>query len=81
MVSPVEAGVEFNNSLKEWGTQVRFKYFTRTFPGGGSYYDDDLILAQSGTDLWISGVVQPIDSTEGSEQLLLEQGRILQARS
>jgi len=72
-----ELGQDFVQILKH-GDRVRFRYFNRTYPGGGSYYDDDLTLTQSGTDLYVSGIVFPLDHTDGStDQILLAQGRIV----
>jgi hypothetical protein len=63
------------NSLLEFGEHVRFKYYNQFFV---NEYDDDVSLAQSGTDFWVSGIVQPISNNQfNSEALLLEQGKIL----
>ena len=73
-------GSDFKEGFEEvlqYGQLVRLKYFNPTY-GAGSYYDDDETLTQSGTDLWISGVVQPIDASRGSsDAILMEQGRLL----
>ena len=67
----------FDNLINNYGERVRFKYYTVGY-GAGSYYDDDVTLTQYGSDLWISGIVQPINSTSNSQEaLLLEQGKIL----
>lgn len=64
------------DSLLEYGEQVRFRYYSEVFTG--SSYDDDISLTQSGTDFWVSGIVQPITNKQfSSEALLLEQGKIL----
>ena len=77
MVTPTEAGADFAGIISENGAQLRFRYFTTAYPGAGSYYDDDVTLTQSGSDLWISGLVQPISSPRGSsEAVLFEQGKI-----
>lgn len=63
------------NSMLEFGEQVRFKYYNQVF---NDRYDDDISLTQSGTDFWVSGIVQPISSKQfNSDALLLEQGKIL----
>lgn len=63
------------DSLLEFGEIVRFKYYTESFTGS---YDDDITLTQSGADLFVSGVTQPITNKQfSSEALLLEQGKIL----
>jgi len=65
------------NKILAYGDQVRFKYYNQSI-GAGSYYDDDTTLTQSGTDLWTSGVQQPISSNQySSDSVLLEQGKIL----
>jgi hypothetical protein len=65
----------FNNAL-DYGQIARIKYYTQSF-GAGSYYDDDVALTQSGTNLWISGVVLPITQNRGSnDAVLLQQGKI-----
>jgi len=63
------------DKLLGYGEQVRVKYYNTQDTGD---YDDDITLTQSGTDLWVSGVVQPISSNQySSDALLLEQGKIL----
>ena len=63
------------NEILAYGDQVRFKYYTQSSTGD---YDDDITLTQSGTDLWTSGVQQPISSNQySSDSVLLEQGKIL----
>jgi len=73
-------GSDFKDGFEEvlnYGQLTRFKYFNNSF-GAGSYYDDDTTLTQSGNDLWVSGVVQPISQSRGSsDAILLEQGKIL----
>ncbi len=67
---------DFNEILK-YGEQVRFKYYNSSF-ATGSYYDDDVVVSQSGNDFWVSGVVQPISSNQyNSDSLLMQQGKIL----
>jgi len=69
--------VEGFNEVLKYGQLVRLKYFNTSF-GAGSYYDDDVTLNQSGSDLWISGIVLPIDRARGSsDAMLLEQGKLL----
>jgi len=64
-----------NRTMQLVGTQLRIRYFTPTV---GSVWDDETSLAQSGTSLWISGVVFPIRGREGSnESVLLNQGKLL----
>ncbi len=62
-------------SLLEYGEQVEIKYYTQVSSGE---YDDDVMLMQSGTSLWASGVIQPINNNQySSDALLLQQGKIL----
>jgi len=71
---------DFQNGVTEalkFGQKIRIKYYDVGF-GAGSYYDDDVTLTQSGSNLWISGVVLPINNARGSsDAVLLEQGKIL----
>lgn len=71
-----ELKTDFDEVLK-YGDLIRLKYFNISY-GAGSYYDDDISLTQSGTDLWTSGLIQPVTSKQGStDALLLQQGKIL----
>jgi len=73
LVTDFQAGV--SEALK-FGEQVSIKYYNTNVLEDG--YDDDVILTQSGTNLWISGVVLPITNARGSsDAILLEQGKIL----
>jgi len=65
-----------NKLMDRAGVPIRMKYFTIDT---GSIYDDDVIYTQSGTDLWTSGIVLPIDTSRGSwDSILLEQGKIIE---
>ena len=65
---------DFKQILK-YGEIVRFKYYSSV---GTGEYDDDITLIQSGSDLWVSGMVQPIKNNQfSSDSLLLQQGKIL----
>jgi len=72
-------GSYFKDAFAEtvkYGQQVRFKYYDTSF-GAGSYYNDDATLTYSGTT-WESGVVQPLDKSQGSsEAMLVQQGQLL----
>jgi len=64
------------NQILSYGEQVRFKYFNQSITGE---YDDDVLLTQSGTDYWCSGLAQPINSNQySSDGLLVQQGKLLQ---
>lgn len=62
------------HSIRLAGNVLRLRYYTETI---GSVWDDDRTITASGASLYISGVIQKIDATQGSvDQVLLEQGRI-----
>lgn len=74
-ITPTEAGSSFAQFLT-YGHPIRVKYYL--ISGGSASYDDDITLTQSGTDLWDSGITQPIHSARGTfTALLLEQGKLL----
>ena len=76
MVNPTSLRNDVNGIINENGVTCRFRYFTPTFPGSMSY-DEYSNLAQSGNDVWTSGLPQPVKSKWGSEEArLLETGRI-----
>lgn len=57
------------------GTSARFRYYSMT--DTDSSYDDSYEYAQSGTDVWVSGLQQPIKGARGSsEARLIEQGKL-----
>ena len=74
MVNPTALRNDFREAVREVGEVVRFRYFG--ISGADASYDDDVVLTQSGTDLYVSGVVQPIDrgSRGSNEATLMEQG-------
>lgn len=56
------------------GRPLRIRYYTESI---GSVWDDERTLAQSGNDLYISGIIESINATRGSsDEILLEEGRI-----
>lgn len=64
----------FVRALSLKGQPIRIQYFTST---NGSVYNEPGTLVQSGADLWVSGVVFPLKTTEGSDDaVLLEQGKL-----
>lgn len=68
---------DLNLVLNNYGQIVRFKYYSTS--GALANYDDDVVLAQSGSLVWTSGLLQPIDQKRGSyDAVLMEQGKILQ---
>lgn len=65
----------FQKIINRGGARIRVQYFTSTI---GSVWDDEVTWAQSGGDLWTSGVVLPISHQQGtSESVLLEQGKLI----
>ena len=65
----------FNRIVELGGNQIRIRYFNIT---PGSVWDDEVTLAQSGSSLWTSGVVQSLNTRQGSsDSVLLQQGKII----
>lgn len=64
-------------SMIDYGATCRFRYFNVST--SGTDYDDATTITQSGNDIWVSGLQQPIKDVRGSyEAMLLEQGKINQ---
>jgi len=64
-----------NRTLELAGTPLRIRYYDTVFD---DVYDEATSLIQSGTDLWISGIVFPIHAKEGSsESILMNQGKLV----
>ena len=64
-----------NRTIELAGTQVRIRYFNQVFD---QTYDEAEDLIQSGVNIWISGVVIPVNSREGSkDSVLLQQGKLI----
>lgn len=60
--------------IKTHGRTLRIRYYTESI---GSVWDDERVLTLSGTDLYISGLVQEIDRRPNSrDSVLIEQGRL-----
>ena len=60
-----------NRTIELAGTQLRIRYYNPIYD---DVYDEETELMQSGTDLWISGVVLPLNSRQGSnDSVLLQQ--------
>jgi len=65
----------FRRIVETAGTPMRLQYYTQV---AGSVWDDNTTLIQSGTDLWTSGIVLPINTNTGQAGgLLVEQGKLL----
>lgn len=64
----------FNYMNRFGGRPLRIRYYTETI---GSVWDDQRTLAKSGNDLYISGILQEVNGTKGSDDaVLLEEGRL-----
>lgn len=69
-----ELQTEINQVLGH-GKIIRIKHYT--ISGAVAGYDDDVVLSQSGTDVYTSGLVFPLRGREGSsEAVLLQQGKL-----
>jgi len=65
------------DTISNYGTIARVKYFNVSYTAGSWSYDDEISLSQSGSDLWISGLLQPIRTTRGSnDAVLVQQGKL-----
>ena len=82
MVFETSLGADFNQLITDPegpGRLLRIQYYTQTIGGGGSYFDDDVSLSKSGSDVWASGIILPVQGKEGTnEALLMEQGLLSQ---
>ena len=77
MVNYSQLRTDYSNIEKEFGSVIRIRYYTSAI--NGSYYDDNASLSKSGSDLWTSGIIQPLSFKRGSyDSTLLEQGKILE---
>lgn len=76
MPTASEAGDDFDAVLNEIGDMIRIKFYTES--GANANLDDDVVVAQSGTNIWASGIIQPFDKPTGdTEKKLMEEGQIL----
>lgn len=67
--------IGFTNLIGKTGQQIALKYYSQTI---GSVWDDEVTLTQSGTTLWTSGIVLPLDRKTGTrDSVLLEQGKLI----
>jgi len=74
MVNPTALRNDFKEAVQEFGEVVRFRYFNGS--RATTSYDDDVAMVTSGTDLFVSGIINPIDKgLRGSnESVLMQQG-------
>jgi len=64
-----------NRTLDLAGTQLRIRYYDTVYD---DVYDEATEIIQSGTDLWVSGIVFPVHGKEGSaESVLMSQGKLI----
>src|SRR3990167_6547132 len=77
MVTAASLKTDVQKFINEGGLKVRFRYFN--ISGGSATYDDDVVLTQSGTDYWTSGLFHPVGTgnEKSSEAFLVEQGKLL----
>lgn len=67
---------EMDNVLRSYGQPVLIRYYN--YSGARTGYDDNKSLTQSGNDTWAQGFVQNLQKqTSSSDQVLVEQGKIL----
>ena len=70
-------GAGFNSALDKAGELIRLRYFSQE---PGSVWDDDVGLTMiTGSELWISGIVLPLDiagANTSEDVVLLEQGKL-----
>ncbi len=73
-ITAASLGIEVAKAL-HYGTLCRLKYYEGTLTDAN--YDSDVVLTSSGTDVWVSGLFQPLDSTRGSvDEELVQQGQL-----
>jgi len=72
MASATELQTDINRVLAN-GTNSCFRYFTTVAFEDSTEYDDDLVLAQSGTDFWTTGLIMPLGT---KDSILVQQGQL-----
>ena len=65
----------FANIISKAGKPTRIRYFSEV---AGSVWDDEVTLTEvTGSEVWTSGIVMPLSSKYGSEDVVLvEQGKL-----
>jgi len=64
--------------LTNIGTALQIKYFSRTFGGAGSYYDNaSLAVSGTSTGYWTSGIKMSLKN-KGQDAFLMAQGTLLE---
>lgn len=68
--------LDFNNVVDSYGELFRLKYYSAS--GASTGYDDNVVLTQSGTNVWTSGMIFPFGNGNkgNSEATLIEQGKL-----
>jgi len=74
MVNPVSYRETLNKFILKNGELSRLQYFTSSFNTGS--YDDENAPSQSGADVWVRTIVQPVNVRDSSDRNFLEQGII-----
>lgn len=75
MVNASSLRTDFDGFVDENGLLCRFRYFTSTYTG--SDFDNYTSLTKSGSDIWTSGLKQPLSSRFGNaDSILVEQGKL-----
>lgn len=75
-----ELRADIDSLINSRGQIIRIRTYTQTILGGaGSYYDSAVTLSASGSQIWTSGLPQPIGGRRGSyEAVLVEQGKLIE---
>jgi len=67
---------DLDKTLNNYGQPVLIRYYN--YSGAAAGYDDNKSLTQSGVDVWAQAFVQNLaKATSSSDQVLVEQGKIL----
>ena len=75
MVTFNDLRTELDGVINEVGVPIRLRYYS--FAYSGTEYDSVAYLTQSGTDVWVSGVIFPVGGkTSSDDWKLMEQGRL-----
>lgn len=69
-----------NYVIKIGGQPMRIRYYDDSTIG--SVWDDERTITKSGADLYVSGIIQTVNTAKGSsDAFLVEEGRILYSDS
>jgi hypothetical protein len=70
----IRSSAAFAKAQSDWGRPIKIRYFSQTI---GSVWDDQVVLSESGTGIWTTGVLLPVSPTSSSDSLLMEQGKLM----